>query len=324
MPFITDARQATLTTEQRTTLMAYHPTGSARFWGATSNHDGRMANLHRGDVILFTGGKIVRAVGEVGYSFRNPAFADTLWSAHSARGSYHNVYSLLAFQLTDIPYEEIWALPGFTENDNFVGLRFLDRDKSDTVLDGLAIRTITAATQEASQQVAQEFATTAALTGGGGGTTQIVDVEAVHTTNTSYDRLARTVLVHRAEALLVTRYRASLDLGEGEVTTRRIRTPVGITDLYVTGPAGPELIEAKRAADHHFVRQALGQLLDYVLHAPEPVARLSALFPTAPSPADIALLNRYGIDCLYQEPDGHFARQAAPENHRQHMRFVWS
>ncbi|KAI9884648.1 MAG: hypothetical protein M1823_003568 [Watsoniomyces obsoletus] len=310
VPFITDARQSTLTTEQRARLTTYHPTGSARFWGATGNHDARMATLNRGDVILFTGLKIVRAVGEVGYSFHNPAFADTLWDAHPTRGSYTNVYSLLAFQSTDIPYEEIWNLPGFNNGDNFMGLRFLNPEKSDTVLDGLAIRTITAATQEASQQAAQESAVTAILTGGGSEATQIIDAEAMHTTHTSYHRLPGTVLVHRAEALLVTRYRASLNLSEGEgeseVTARRIRTPVGITDLYITGlDAGPELIEAKRAADHQFVRQALGQLLDYVLHAPEPVARLSALFPTSPSAADIALLNRYGIDCLYQDSNGH-------------------
>ena len=312
--FTTTSRSAALTAEQMTALMALHGTGTARFWGATGNHDARMATLQAGDVILFTGGKKVRAIGEVGYSFRNPAFANTLWDPHKERGSYHNVYSLIDFQPTEIPYEEVWDLPGFNPGDNFMGLRFLDQTKSETVLDGLAIDTLTAAIQQA----AQESSAVATLADG---TTQIIDIEAVNTTHTRYDRPAGTTLVHRAEALLVKRYRESLANGD---TSRRIRTPAGITDLYVTGPSGPEIVEAKRAADHQFVRQALGQLLDYVIHAPAPVSRISALFPARPSPADIALLNRYGIDCIYLKSNGSFARDAATDDQRQNMKAIWS
>jgi hypothetical protein len=71
-------RAQALATEQRAALDGLHPAGAARFWGATGNHDNRMATLRTGDVILFTGKKQVRAIGEVGYSFRNAAFADTL------------------------------------------------------------------------------------------------------------------------------------------------------------------------------------------------------------------------------------------------------
>jgi hypothetical protein len=307
-------RSVVLTTEQSTVLGAMHPAGTARFWGATDNHDARMATLQTGDVVLFTGKKIVRAVGEVGCSFRNPAFADTLWDPHIDRGSYNNVYSLIAFQPVAILYEEIWDLPGFNPGDNFMGLRFLDQSKSDTILDGLAIDTLTARLQ----QSAQESSTTAALSDA---STQIIDVEAVNTTHTSYERAAGTTLVHRAEALLVKRYRAALTSGEN---CRRIRTPAGITDLYITGPGGPEIIEAKRGSDHNFVRQALGQLLDYVVHSPEPVSRLSALFPAAPSSEDIALLNRYGIDCIHQTPDDGFTRRAAIDDQRQPMKAIWS
>ena len=37
------------------------------------------------------------------------------------------------------PYEEVWALPGFTAGDNFMGLRFLDPEKSEVVVEGLRI-----------------------------------------------------------------------------------------------------------------------------------------------------------------------------------------
>jgi hypothetical protein len=38
----------------------------------------------------------------------------------------------------------VWALPGFNPGDNFMGLRFLDRQKGEAVLSGLRITTGTA------------------------------------------------------------------------------------------------------------------------------------------------------------------------------------
>src|SRR5688500_4285336 len=109
--------------------------------GATTSHDARMATVQTGNIVLFTGQKLVRGVGEVGYRFRNAGFADTLWNPHVERGSYRNVHSLLDFQATSIPYDEIWDLPGFNVGDNFMGLRFLDTDNSATILAGLRIHT---------------------------------------------------------------------------------------------------------------------------------------------------------------------------------------
>ncbi len=40
---------------ERAALDRLHPAGRARFWGATANHDSRMASLVKGDVVLFTG-----------------------------------------------------------------------------------------------------------------------------------------------------------------------------------------------------------------------------------------------------------------------------
>lgn len=277
-----------LTPPDRAALDRLHPTGAARFWGATRNHDTRMQRLRQGDVVLFTGKKLVRAVGEVGYSFRNATFANTLWAAHAERGSYHNVYSLLSFQTTRIPYEEIWELPGFNTNDNFMGLRFVDEHKGATLMDALQIRTATAESVAAIQELAVE----AALASG----SSVIDVEAVNVSDTSYLTTGAKVLVHRAEALLVARYRSS----RTGVNVDRIRTPVGVTDLYISGPGQVEIIEAKRSADHSFVRQALGQVLDYVLHSPEPVTRLTALFPARPSDEDLNLLHCYGIDCVLE------------------------
>lgn len=125
---------------QRAELDATHPDGTARFWGATAKHDKKMDTLAAGDVVLLTGQKHVRAVGEVGCSFRNHEFARRLWTPDPANCLWSNVYSLRVYRTVWIPYEEIWALPGFTTGDNFMGLRFLNAPKGATVLSGLQIR----------------------------------------------------------------------------------------------------------------------------------------------------------------------------------------
>lgn len=309
VPYATGTYAQALLDDELARLNELHPLGRARFWGATGNHDAKMSTLRTGDVVLFTGKKLVRAVGEVGHSFRNAVFADRLWDPHSERGSYRNVYSLLAFQTTTIPYEEVWDLPGFNVGDMFMGLRFLDPDKSASVLDGLAIETATAAISGAEEERRLAAALGATL----------VAPEAMNTTSTTYNRPGGTTLVHRAEALLVAAYRDTLD----DADVGRLRTSTGITDLYIRSDSGVELVEAKRSADHGFVRDALGQLLDYVVHAPEPVDRLTALFPKQPSEADVALLHRYGVDSVSRCEDGTFTRLAAPDEQRLRAQTLW-
>ncbi len=311
VPFADSSYAPALRDSELAALVQMHPTGRARFWGATGNHDDRMATLKTGDIVLFTGKKLVRAVGEVGYSFRNAGFADRLWAPHHQRGSYQNVYSLLSFQPTVIPYEEVWSLPGFNTGDNFMGLRFLDDDKSAAIIDGLDIETATSveANNELDERVVQAIA--ASL---------LIPVEAVNVEHTSYERSGGVTLVHRAEALLVKAYRATLD-ARHEVA--RVRTPSGITDLFVKGGGHVEIVEAKRSAHHSHVREALGQLLDYVAHAPEPVTRLGALLPERPVERDVGLLHRYGVDCVYLTDAGGFDRLAAPDTQRQAMQGIW-
>ena len=64
-----NAPKDALTETEYDQLLALHAAGSARFWGATSLHDNRMATLQTGDVVLFTGQNQVRAVSEVGVRF---------------------------------------------------------------------------------------------------------------------------------------------------------------------------------------------------------------------------------------------------------------
>ncbi|MFC8720127.1 hypothetical protein [Kitasatospora sp. NPDC057198] len=320
VPFAESPHVSSLTAGQLDSLMAVHPTGRARFWGATKVQDRNMDRLRPGDVVLFTGGKLVRGIGEVGVTLRNAAFADTMWSQDPDNGSWRNVYSLAAFQPTEIPYEEIWALPSFNANDNFMGLRLLEGAKAEEILQGLGIET----PSQRRQLSGMESAVATALAEGAlidPAETRVIAVECLHTPVTTYERNAGPVLVNRAEALLVTEYVSSLHTPGLDV--QRLRTPAGITDLHLTGPEGTEIVEAKRGFTHRFVREALGQLLDYAPHSPQPTDRLSGLFPSRPIDHDIALLHRYGIDCVFRTTAGHFERSAAPADVRDHMRKAW-
>ncbi|HEX7303817.1 hypothetical protein [Lentzea sp.] len=127
-----------LSREDLTGLTAAHPSGRTRLWGTTDKHDKRMDTLAPGDVALLTGRKHVLAIGEVGYSFRDPDFARRLWRPEPGKCLWSNVYSFRGYWPVHVPYEEIWALPGFSAGDNFMGLRFLAPEKADVVLAHIA------------------------------------------------------------------------------------------------------------------------------------------------------------------------------------------
>jgi hypothetical protein len=128
-----------LTDEERTALDAAHPAGRARFWGTTDKHDRKVDRLGAGDVVLLTGRKRVRAVGEIGCVLRNPELAHRLWTPDPAKCLWSNVFSFRKYQASDVPYEAVWALPGFNAGDNFMGLRLLGADKARTILSWLGI-----------------------------------------------------------------------------------------------------------------------------------------------------------------------------------------
>jgi hypothetical protein len=139
VPFRSDRYAAVLSAAERADLDDVHPDGVARFWGTTDKHDRKVDVLDRGDIVLLTGQKHVLAIGEIGCVLRNPELARRLWTPEPHRCLWSNIYSFLAFEFTDITYEEVWALPGFTEGDNFQGLRLLGPEKAETILTGLDI-----------------------------------------------------------------------------------------------------------------------------------------------------------------------------------------
>lgn len=265
--------------------------------------------LGTGDVVLFTGGRQVRGIGEMGAVLRNPGFADSLWVPDPARGSWRNVYSLLSFQPTNIPYSELQQLLGTSPNDNFMGLRVVGADLTDTVLDGLGVRTTTADLTALAELNGRLRTFTEDLA-----QDQLVPTEAYRVAATTWPQQARTVTARRTESALLALWRQTLP---GDADVRRIRCLGLLTDAYVSHRDTHDLVEAKASADHAHVRDALGQLLDYAEAATSPVSRLTALFPVRPSDRDVRLLHRYGVDCLHRDGDGVFRREEAPTGRRQ-------
>ncbi|MDF3302489.1 hypothetical protein [Streptomyces tropicalis] len=149
--------------------------------------------------------------------------------------------------------------------------------------------------------------------------TDIVDGEALRTPTTRCALREHELVVRRTEAFLLREYTDWL----GITQPKRLRTPAGITDLHLALPEGSEVVEARRANTLGFVRDVLAQLLDYAPHTPESAARLTALLPVRPADRDLALLHRYGVDCVYRTHPRTFDRSPAPEEARAAMMPLW-
>jgi hypothetical protein len=305
--FLQGARSRLLSAAQRDALTAMHPTGKARFWGAVATHDSRFDLVEPFDVVLFTGQYHVRAIGEVGVPFRNSDFADSLWEPNP--DSWRNVYSLASFRRTAIPYGILQAALGYRPNYNFPSFLLIDGDRAETVLSAL---------QFTAQPILEEEIEDAARTLRSLGVTDLHrPVERTLTQVTGYTRSVRDIVVKRAESALVTEFRNSLPTDH---KASCLLVGSGVVDLYVDAPEWVEIIEAKSSSRHRKVRESLGQILDYAHSVVEPVDRIATLFPTAPATEDIVMLHHYGVDVIYRNANGTFARVEADDSRREWWR----
>lgn len=322
--FDSGAVAAALSEADRTELDAWHPAGHARFWGTHDKNGWAVERLVAGDVVILTGQRRVKAFGRVGHVTRNAALGRALWP-HPAPGGrvYSHVYSLAAFSPVDIPLadlrEQAQIGPQFGQ-----WLRFLDGAEASRFLDlfGHSIPAPTRVTSpvEAELRTLQDYDDADATLAADLSWVRELPIE-VRALGDSPVRARRESLLHRGENLLVHRYLAGLP---SAAIWCRYATEVGVTDLDVHMDGRHELVEAKSSAARTYIRQALAQLLDYApsLGDLQPDV-LTVLVPSRPPESAIALLHRYGVDCLFLD-DGVPVRVRAPEARAAAMAALWA
>jgi len=294
-------------------LLRLHPSGKARFWGAKPSHDSHINNLATGDPILFVGDHRVQATGKVGCKIRKQALANALRLSEPGEDGWTNVYSVQNFRReSDLLYRDIQLPLGYSPSYMFNQTQVTTSEQAAALISMLNLNLDEVTDPSKEDQRADE-----ALARALARDSAVVDAEASNTDGTQYEREPGTVIVRRQESRFVARYRQTLPAAQA----KRLRLEVGWTDLYIIDTA--DLIEAKRSAGHRYVRDALGQLLDYAAHCTQPLNRLTALFPARPADKDIQLLHAYGVDCLHWEGGDDFFRLEAPAETRDRIRAAW-
>ncbi|TKA11952.1 hypothetical protein [Actinacidiphila oryziradicis] len=209
VPFAESEYAEKLTGKQLRRLTELHPDGKSRFWGATSGHDGKMAEVTTGDVVLFTGKNHVRAIGEVGAIFRNSSFADVMWPPKPGGESWHTVYSLRQFVPAEIPYATLSALLGYKLNHQYPGQLVLSGERAQAGINGLLITTRTAL-EEAGAETPP-------------GAVREMPVERQHSRTTTVERAAQQMLFNRDESALVIEFCGTLT----DTEANRFSSPAG-------------------------------------------------------------------------------------------------
>ncbi|MGY2127473.1 hypothetical protein [Blastococcus sp. SYSU DS0617] len=114
----------------------------------------------------------------------------------------------------------------------------------------------------------------------------------------------------KREAELVKRYTATLKAEGHSVRRWKLRPPGELTSMHtdIYDEAAEELYEAKGSTNRPSIRLALGQLLDYVRHLPEPAKKLTVLLPHRPADDLITLLRTHHVGCVWEATEGTFER----------------
>lgn len=308
--FRTGAVGASLTDGDRRALERAHPDGRARFWGTYGRHGSIVRRLAPGDLVVFTGAGQVTGVGRAAFTTQNASLGDALWRNRPREGSYLHVYSVERFVHAAAPLAGLrdagvawFQTPSYIDDHRAATIIANYSDLIAPLLEGEAA-------PEALLRAAQEYQDADALVAADLSWVREMPIEVVTAGNATVSSRPATTL-HRGENLLVHDYISRLPRA---ARVRRLRTAVGVTDIDVWIGGQHELVEAKSSAARHHVREALAQLLDYAAAmASDPPDVLTALFPHRPDGSAVALLHRYGVDCVFRGGDGAYVRLPAPQ-----------
>ena len=312
---------------ERTELERLHSDGRARCWGTHSYYSAQMARLAAGDVVIFTGRGRVLAIGRIGLLTDSVALADALWPHHPRHGSYRHAYSLAPLDFVDIPYPEFRTRGGFGVADDFRGLRVLTDARADEILAAFADEIPWPVDAPAHSPIerdlleAQDYGVADAALAAELSWVRELRLE-IRSVGDAHVRARAASTMHRGENLMVHHYVETLPPGSSSC---RYDTAIGVTDLNVHYANGRhELVEAKSSSSRTHVRQALAQLLDYApaLGDAKPDS-LAVLLPSRPSDSAVALLHRYGVDCVFRREDGSYERHTAPPETAAAISALW-
>jgi len=134
VPFAERRYRQVLNRDELSCLVELHPDGRAACWGGTRSQSTKITQLERGDLVLLTGQRHIRGVGEVGAVLDNLRFAGALWDPRPGRCSFEVVYSLTWFRRAEVAYRILQAALGTSDRDNFQAMRLIrDRHRVDAV-----------------------------------------------------------------------------------------------------------------------------------------------------------------------------------------------
>lgn len=309
-----------LTDAERQVLDDLHPEGRTRFWGTYSRHGSQVRRLATGDIVVFTAARRIQGLGRVGLVTENAALGSALWKHPPREGAYLHVYSVGPYVPADEPLNGLrdaglswFQTPTYIDDHRAAMILDTYADQLEPLLDWAG--PVEGAVRAAVQDDAADAALAVELTW-----VKEIAIEVATVGDVPVSARAAGTM-RRGESLLVHDFVGRLPPG---AKVRRLVTAVGTTDVDIWHDERHELVEAKSSADRHHVRQALAQLLDYAT-APgvEPPDVMTALFPRRPDDSAVALLHRYGVDCVHRSSDGDYVRTAAPVENVTLVRELW-
>ncbi len=124
-------------------ISAIYPNGKVYIWGVTNGknnvNEKRWAKIKSGDVTLFSqDGKIFRS-GVTTITFKNKDLAKHLWDVNSDGETWENIYLVDELKDLNISYVDFNSIVGYDEKFIIQGFSYLDDEKSNLIIESLAL-----------------------------------------------------------------------------------------------------------------------------------------------------------------------------------------
>ncbi|GIG29794.1 hypothetical protein [Cellulomonas marina] len=130
----------TLVADQRMALQRRYET-EARIWGTYRANLPKYKKVTEGDLVVFTGGGGIWALGRIGYQFSNDRFAAALWTPDEEKGLYEFQYAVEDYRPVELPYALLSEALGHKAKSTFQAMVVYEGERADTVVQALTAAT---------------------------------------------------------------------------------------------------------------------------------------------------------------------------------------